>query len=305
MYIVVTGAAGFIGSNLVQGAQCARRDGHHRRRQSRARRQVREPRRLRDRRLLRQGRVPRAPRRRRLRRRPRCRPAPGRVLGHDGDRRPVHDAQQLPLLRRRCSTALPGQRRPVSLRVERGGVRRQPRVPRGARMRGAAQRLRLLEVPVRPVRAPRAAASAPRRSRDSATSTSTVRAKRTRAGWRRSRCISSTSIAPTASVRLFEGSGGFAAGEQRRDFVSVDDVVGGRTSISSTIRERSGIFNLGTRTRGELQRRGRRRRSTRAARPTARRRATLARARRRPARSSTCRSRRRSPASTRASPRPT
>ena len=31
-------------------------------------------------------------------------PAPGRVLRHDGDRRPLHDAQQLPLLGRRCST---------------------------------------------------------------------------------------------------------------------------------------------------------------------------------------------------------
>ena len=33
------------------------------------------------------------------------------------------------------------------------------------------------------------------------------------------------SIAPTGTVRLFEGSGGYAAGEQRRDFVAVDDVV--------------------------------------------------------------------------------
>ena len=36
---------------------------------------------------------------------------------------------------------------------------------------------------------------------------------------------SSASTARDGRVRLFEGSGGYAAGEQRRDFVSVDDVV--------------------------------------------------------------------------------
>jgi ADP-L-glycero-D-manno-heptose 6-epimerase len=46
-------------------------------------------------------------------------------------------------------------------------------------------------------------------------------------------------------VRLFEGSGGYAAGEQRRDFVSVDDVV--RINLDFLDHpERSGIFNLGT-----------------------------------------------------------
>ena len=60
-------------------------------------------------------------------------------------------------------------------------------LPRGARVRGAAQRLRLLEVPVRPVRAAACCRSAPRRSRASATSTSTARASSTRGGWRRSR----------------------------------------------------------------------------------------------------------------------
>jgi ADP-L-glycero-D-manno-heptose 6-epimerase len=46
-------------------------------------------------------------------------------------------------------------------------------------------------------------------------------------------------------VRLFEGSGGYAAGEQRRDFVSVDDVVSVNLDFLDH-RERSGIFNLGT-----------------------------------------------------------
>jgi ADP-L-glycero-D-manno-heptose 6-epimerase len=46
-------------------------------------------------------------------------------------------------------------------------------------------------------------------------------------------------------VRLFEGSGGFAAGEQRRDFVSVDDVVAVNLWFLGHP-EASGIFNVGT-----------------------------------------------------------
>ena len=49
----------------------------------------------------------------------------------------------------------------------------------------------------------------------------------------------------TGSVRLFEGSGGYAAGEQRRDFVSVEDVVKVNLDFLDHP-ERSGIFNLGT-----------------------------------------------------------
>ena len=46
-------------------------------------------------------------------------------------------------------------------------------------------------------------------------------------------------------VRLFEGSGGYANGEQRRDFVHVDDVV--RANLHFLDRpDVSGIFNLGT-----------------------------------------------------------
>ncbi len=46
-------------------------------------------------------------------------------------------------------------------------------------------------------------------------------------------------------VRLFEGSGGYAAGEQRRDFVFVDDVVKVNLDFLDHPK-RSGIFNLGT-----------------------------------------------------------
>ena len=47
------------------------------------------------------------------------------------------------------------------------------------------------------------------------------------------------------AVRLFEGSGGYAAGEQRRDFVSVEDVVKVNLHFLAG-RDRSGIYNLGT-----------------------------------------------------------
>jgi ADP-L-glycero-D-manno-heptose 6-epimerase len=46
-------------------------------------------------------------------------------------------------------------------------------------------------------------------------------------------------------VQLFAGSGGYAAGEQRRDFVSVEDVVSVNLDFLDHP-ERSGIFNLGT-----------------------------------------------------------
>ena len=52
-------------------------------------------------------------------------------------------------------------------------------------------------------------------------------------------------------VRLFEGSGGYAAGEQRRDFVFVDDVVAAKLDFLDHP-ERSGIFNLGTGTRASF-----------------------------------------------------
>jgi ADP-L-glycero-D-manno-heptose 6-epimerase len=46
-------------------------------------------------------------------------------------------------------------------------------------------------------------------------------------------------------VKLFEGSGGYANGEQRRDFVSVEDVV--KVNLHFLQRPRlSGIFNVGT-----------------------------------------------------------
>jgi ADP-L-glycero-D-manno-heptose 6-epimerase len=49
----------------------------------------------------------------------------------------------------------------------------------------------------------------------------------------------------SGKVQLFEGSGGFAAGEQRRDFISVDDVVKVNLDFLDHP-QRSGIFNVGT-----------------------------------------------------------
>jgi ADP-L-glycero-D-manno-heptose 6-epimerase len=46
-------------------------------------------------------------------------------------------------------------------------------------------------------------------------------------------------------VQVFEGSGSYAAGEQRRDFVSIDDVVQVNLDFLDHP-ERSGIFNLGS-----------------------------------------------------------
>ena len=46
-------------------------------------------------------------------------------------------------------------------------------------------------------------------------------------------------------VRLFEGSGGYPDGEQRRDFIHVDDVVAVNLDFHDHP-QRSGIFNLGT-----------------------------------------------------------
>jgi ADP-L-glycero-D-manno-heptose 6-epimerase len=49
----------------------------------------------------------------------------------------------------------------------------------------------------------------------------------------------------TGKVKLFEGSGGYAAGEQRRDFISVEDVVKVNLYFLDNPRK-TGIFNCGT-----------------------------------------------------------
>ena len=49
----------------------------------------------------------------------------------------------------------------------------------------------------------------------------------------------------SGNVKLFEGSGGYGDGEQRRDFISVDDVIGVNLFFLDH-REISGIYNVGT-----------------------------------------------------------
>ncbi len=52
-------------------------------------------------------------------------------------------------------------------------------------------------------------------------------------------------VAATGEARLFEGSGGYAAGEQRRDFVYVGDVAAVNLWFYEQ-RLMSGVFNVGT-----------------------------------------------------------
>ncbi|HUQ53376.1 MAG TPA: ADP-glyceromanno-heptose 6-epimerase [Gammaproteobacteria bacterium] len=52
-------------------------------------------------------------------------------------------------------------------------------------------------------------------------------------------------VAATGHARLFEGSGGYAAGEQRRDFIYVGDVVDVNLWFYER-RKASGVFNVGT-----------------------------------------------------------
>src|SRR5262249_8522753 len=49
----------------------------------------------------------------------------------------------------------------------------------------------------------------------------------------------------SGKVKLFEGSGGYEPGEQRRDFISVDDVVNVVLHFLDNP-DKSGIFNCGT-----------------------------------------------------------
>ena len=52
-------------------------------------------------------------------------------------------------------------------------------------------------------------------------------------------------ILSAGCIKLFRGSGGFADGEQRRDFIHVDDVVAVNLWFLQH-RDKSGIYNVGT-----------------------------------------------------------
>ena len=87
--------------------------------------------------------------------------------------------------------------------------------------------------------------SVPRRWPGCAISTSTASASSTRRARRRAPFIFLKEDGAGGRVGLFEGSGGYADGEQRRDFISVEDAV----AVNLFFLDhpgKSGIFNVGT-----------------------------------------------------------
>ena len=223
-YYVVTGAAGFIGSRLVAGAQPPRRDRDHRGRQPGAGRQVPQPRRLRDRRLRRQARLPRAPgAASTARSRPSCTRAPAPTPWRRDGRYMMENNYALLA---RAARLVPGRGGAAPLRLVGLGVRR--RAATSARSARARRRSTSTATPSSCSTSScaercRRAHRADRRA--CATSTSTARTRRTRAAWPRSRSTPINQFRADGRVKLFVGSGGYGDGEQRRDFVHVDDVV--------------------------------------------------------------------------------
>ena len=78
-----------------------------------------------------------------------------------------------------------------------------------------------------------------------ATSMSTARTSSTRGAWPRSPTTPTSSSSASGKVKLFVGSGGYGNGEQRRDFVYVEDVVDVNLWLLEH-RDVSGVFNCGT-----------------------------------------------------------
>ena len=190
---------------------------------------------------------------RQLRRRGRGGAAPGRVLRHHGERRPLHDGEQLPLLedaarlvpgRTRCRSSTRRRRRCTAA----GAEFREERA-----LRAAAQRLRLLEVPVRP-------ASCAARCRGKTAQIAGFRyfnvygPHEAHKGRMASVAFHAYQPAPRhGKVQAVRGLGGYGNGEQRRDFVYVDDVVDVNLWFLEH-RERIGHLQLRHRPRADLQR---------------------------------------------------
>ena len=84
-----------------------------------------------------------------------------------------------------------------------------------------------------------------RKWRDCGISTSTARASSTRAAWPRWRSISSMQFREAGKVRLFGDYGGYGAGKQARDFIHVDDVIAVNLWFLEHP-ESNGVFNVGT-----------------------------------------------------------
>ncbi len=247
MYYVVTGAAGFIGSNLVRAlndrgvTDIIAVDDLHRGRQ------VREPRRLRDRRLPRQGRVPRAS-------------GKGDFDGaveavlHQGACSDTTERDGRYMMRNNydyskallefCTErAMPFiYASSAAVYGARTGFRENPESEAPLNVYGYSKLL-FDQYRARAVRR-----SAPRRSWVCAISTSTATREQHKGRMASVAFHFFNQYRATGSVRLFEGSGGYGDGEQRRDFVSVEDVV--RVNL---------LLPRSPRALGHLQRRHRRR----------------------------------------------
>ena len=172
------------------------------------------------------------------------RAAPGGLRRHDRVERPLHDGEQLHLLEGALALGARPQD-PVRLRLECVGLRRGEAVHRDAGMRGAAQRLRLSRKLLFDRYVRRRLPSV----------------KSTVVGLRyfnvygpgeqhKGRMASMVyqlydQLKHTGVARLFDGTDGYAAGEQRRDFIYVGDVVAINLFFAEG-KARQGVFNVGT-----------------------------------------------------------
>ena len=246
MRVVVTGAAGMIGSQPRARAERDRHRRHHRRRRPDRRRQVPQPRSARrsadyfDRREF-YARFARG--------------ELGRIdaVFHEGacsdtmehDGRLMLDTQ-LPLLEGRCST--PARRRASRLLYASSAATYGGSATRSARSPSSSGRSTST--------ATRSCCSTTscgaccrrrrRRSRAFATSTSTARASSTRAAWRRSRSTTSTSSASDGQGQAVRRVRRLRRRASRRATSSSSTTSSRSTSGSSQHPEASGIFNLGS-----------------------------------------------------------
>jgi len=250
MTVIVTGAAGFRRRQPGQGAERAGRDRHRRRRQPDPGREVPQPGRLRDRRLPRQGRLPVAGGAR----------APWRGRGSFYHQGACSDTMESTAAT--CSTTTSATRWSCSTGARRRRCRSStPRRPLStgwavyAEARGNEKPLNvygyskfLFDQIVRR-RLPRSS------RRSSACATSNVYGPREAHKGRMARWRSTTSTRFRAEAgRLFEGSHGYAAGEQARRLHHVDDAV----AVKPVLRRAAGQRHLQRRhrPRAALQRHG-------------------------------------------------
>ncbi len=243
MRVIVTGAAGMIGANLVHGLNAIGIDDVIAVDDLNRWPEVPQPARRTHLRLLRPQRLLHALRARRVRQ-GRCGAARRRLLRHDGAQRALHARHQLPLLEGTCSM----RARPRACGCS---MRRRPRPTAAAHRfeKSPSSNGRSTSTATRSCcsttscgaccRPPR------RRSWAFGTSTSMVRANSTRAAWRRSRSTTTTSFATPARCDCSANTA--ATGRARRSAISCSSTMWSRsTSGSSNTPEVNGIFNLGT-----------------------------------------------------------